>query len=94
MLYICCCSVAKFCLTLNDPVDSSIPGLPIPNHLPEFAQVHVHLIREAIQPAHPLSSSSLSAFNFSQHQGLFQLVGSLHQVAKILELQLQNQSLQ
>ena len=60
----------------------------------KFAQTHVHWVGDAIQPSHPLSSPSPPAFNLSQHQGLFQGVGSLHQVAKVLELQLQHQSSQ
>ena len=89
---ICCCSVAMLCLTLRDPMDCSTPGLP--RHLPEFDQVHVHWIGwiDAIQSSHPLPPSSPFAFNLSQHQGLFQWVSSLHQVAKVLELQLQHQS--
>ena len=71
-------------------MDGSMPGLPVPHYLPEFAQVHVHWI----QPSHPLSPSSPSAFNFSQLQGLFQWIDSSHQVAKVLELQLQHQSFQ
>ena len=67
-----CCSVAKSCQTLCDPMDSSTPDLPVPHYLPEFAQVHFHLIGDAIQPSHPLSSPSPPAFNLSQHQGLFQ----------------------
>ena len=60
----------------------------------EFAQTHVHVHRvgDAIQPSHPLSSPSPPAFNLSQHQGLFQWVSSLHQVANVLEFQLQHQS--
>ena len=60
---------------------------------PEFAQCHVHWISEAIQPSHPLLSPS-PTLNLSQHQGLFPCVSSSHQVAKVLELQLQHQSLQ
>ena len=55
-------------------MDCSTPGFPVPHHVPEFAQVHVHWISDAIQPSHPLLPSSLSAFNLSQHQGLFQWV--------------------
>ena len=73
-------------------MDCSTPGLPIPHYLLEFAQVHVHWIGDAIQPPH-LSPSS-SAFNLSHHQGLFQWVSSSHQVAKVMELQLQHQSFQ
>ena len=64
------CSVAQLCPTLCDPMDCSTPGLPVPHHLPEFAQVHVHCIGDDIQPSHPLTPSS-SALNLSQHQGFF-----------------------
>ena len=66
----CCCSVAQSCLTLCDPMDCSTPGLPVPHHLPEFAQVHC--IGDAIQPSHPLMPSSPFTLSLSQHQGLFQ----------------------
>ena len=75
-------------------LDCSTPGLPVLHHLLEFAQIHVHWAGDAIQPSHPLSSPSPPAFNLSQYQGLFQWVGSLHQMTKVLELQLQHQSLQ
>ena len=75
-------------------MDCSTPGLPVHHQLPEFTQTHVHRVGDAIQPSHPLSSPSSPAFNFSQHQGLFQWVSSLHQVAKVLEFQLQCQSFQ
>ena len=65
---------------------SSMPGFPVLHCLPEFAQIHVHWVSDAIQPSHPLPPSSPPAFNLSQHQGLFQWVGSLHQVAKVSEL--------
>ena len=68
-------------------MDYSTPGFPVLHRLPGFVQTHVHRVSDAIQPSHPLSSPS-PAFSLSQHQGLFQLVGSLHQVAKVLELQL------
>jgi len=87
-----CCSVAKLFPTVHDPMVCST--LPVPHHLLEFAQVHVHCISDAIQPSQPLMPSSLSAFNLSQHQGLFQCVGYLHSTAKVLELQLQYQSFQ
>ena len=74
-------------------MNHSTPGLPVQHQLPEFTQTHVHWVGDAIQPYHPLSSSS-PAFSLSQHQGLFQWVSSLHQVAKILELQLQHQFFQ
>ena len=75
-------------------MDCSMPGLPVPHNLLGFAQVHVHRVGNDIQPSHPLSSPSPPAFNLSQHQGLFQRVSSLCQVAKVLELQLQHQSFQ
>ena len=75
-------------------MNRSTPGLPVHHQLPEFTQTHVHWVSDAIQPSHPLSSPSPMTFNLSQHQGLFKRVSSLHQVAKILEFQLQHQSLQ
>ena len=80
--------------TLCDPMNHSMPGLPVHHHLPEFTQTHVDRISGAIQPSHPLSSPSPPAPNPSQHQGLFQWVNSSHQVAKVLEFQLQHQSFQ
>ena len=65
------CSVAKSCLTLCDPLDSSTPGFPVLQYLPEFAQTYVHWVGDAIQPSHPLSPSSPFAASLSQHQGLF-----------------------
>ena len=67
----CCCSVAQSCPTLCCPRDCRMPGLPVPHHLPKFAQVHVHCTGDAIQPSHPLMPFSPSALNLSQHQGLF-----------------------
>ena len=93
-VYLCCCSVTKPWPTLCDSVDCSMPGFPVRHYLPEFAQVHVHLVSDAIQPSHPLLSPSPPAFNLSQYQGLFQWVSSLHQVAKVLEFQVQHQSFQ
>ena len=87
----CCCSVmSSFC----NPMDCSTPGFPIQHHLTEFGQTHVYWVSDAIQTSHPLSSSSPLSLNLSQHQGLFQWVGSLHQVAKAVQLQLQHQSFQ
>ena len=80
------CSVTKSCPNLYDPMDSSMPGSPVLYHLPEFSQIHVHRVGDAIQPSHPLSSPFPPAFNLSQHQGPFQWVGCLYQVAKVLEL--------
>ena len=76
-------SVAQLCSTLCDPVNCSMPGLPVYHHLPEFTQTHVHWVSDAIQPSHPLSSPSPPALNLSQHQGLFKWVSSSHQVAKV-----------
>ena len=87
-------SVAQSCLTLCDPMNCSMPGFPVHHQLPEFTQTHVHRVRDAIQPSLPLLSPSLPAFNLPQHQGLFQSVSSSHQLAKVLEFQLQHQSFQ
>ena len=87
-------SVTQLCPTLCDPMNCSTPGLPIHHQLPEFTQTHVHRVSDAIQPSHPLSSPSPPAPNHSQHQGLFQWVNSLHEVAKLLEFQLQHHSFQ
>ena len=78
--------------TVCDPMDCSTPSLPVHHQLLEFT--HAHLISDAIQPSHPLSSPSPLTFNLSQHQGLFKWVNSLHHVAKVLEFQLQHQSFQ
>ena len=85
-------SVTQSCLTLCDPMDCSMPGLPVHHQLPELTQTHVHQVGDAIQPSHPLSTPSV--FSLSQHQGLFQWVSSSQQVAKVLKFQLQHQSLQ
>ena len=82
------------CPTLRDPMDCSTPDFPVPHQLPELAQTHVHRVGDAIHPSHPLSSPSPPAFDLSHHQSLFQWVSSSHQVAKVLEFQLQNQSFQ
>ena len=87
-------SAAQSCPTLCDPVDCSMPGLPVHHQLPEFTQTHVHRVGDAIQPSHPLLPPFPSAFNRSQHQDLFKWVSSPHHVAKVLELQLQHQSFQ
>ena len=87
-------SVAQSYLILWNPIDYSMPGLPVHHVLLELAQTHVHRVCDAIQPSHPLSSPSPPAFNLAQHQGLFQGVSSSHQVAKALEFQLQHQSFQ
>ena len=87
-------SVAQSCLTLCDPMNCSTPGLLVHHQLPDCTQTHVHQVGDAIQPSHPLLSPSPPALNLSQHQGLFQWVSSSHQVAKLLEFQLQHQSFQ
>ena len=87
-------SVAQSCPTLCDPMNRSTPGLPVHHQLPEFTQIHVRRVGDAIQPSHPLSSPSPPAPNPSQHQGLFKWVSSSHQVTKVLEFLLQHQSFQ
>ena len=87
-------SVAQSILTLCDRMDWSMPGLPVHYQLLESTQTLVHWVGDAIQPSHPPLSPSPSTFNHSQYQGLFQWVSSSHQVAKVLELQLQHQSFQ
>ena len=86
-------SLTQSCLTLCDPIDCNMPGFPVHQQLPELTQTHVHWVGDTIQPFHPLSSPS-PGFNLFQHQGLFQRVRSLHQMAKVLELQLLHQSFQ
>ena len=87
-------SVVQSCPTLCDPMNRSTPGLPVHHQLPEFTQTHIHRVGDAIQPSHPLLSPSPPALNPSQHQGLFQWVNSSHEVAKVLEFQLQHQPFQ
>ena len=87
-------SVDQSCPTLCDPIDCSTPGFSVYHQLQELAQTHVHWVSDAIQASLPLLSPSLPVFNLSQHQGLFQGVNSLHQVAKVLKFQLQHQSFQ
>ena len=93
-LFLTFSSVAQSCPTLCDPMNSSTPGLPVCHQLPEFTQTHVHRVSDAIQPSHPLLSPSPPAPNTSQHQGLFQRVNFSHEVAKVLEFQIQHQSFQ
>ena len=87
-------SVPQLCLTLCNPMNRSTPGLPVHHQLLEFTQTHVHRVSDAIQPSHPLSSPSPPAPSPSQHQSLFQWVNSSHEVAKVLEFQLQRHSFQ
>ena len=79
---------------LCDPMNRCTAGLPVYHQLPEFTQTHVHRVGDTIQPPHPLLSPSPPAANPSQHQGLFQWVSCSHEVAKVLEFQLQHQSFQ
>ena len=92
-------SVTQSCPTLCDPMNRSMPGLPVHQlqeftgvswsvQLQEFTQTHVHGVGDAIQPSHPLSSPSPPVPNPSKHQSLFQWVNSSHEVAKVLEFQL------
>ena len=94
----CSGSVSKWCPALFNPRDCRMAGLPVLHYLLEATQTHVLWVGDAIQPSHPLSSPFPPAFNFPQHQGLgwlgHQWLGSLHEVAKVLELQVQHQSFQ
>ena len=87
-------SVAQACPTLCDPMNHSTPGLPVHHKLSEFTQTHAQRVGDAIQPSHTLLSPSSPASNPSLHQGFFQWVNSSHEVAKVLEFQLQHQSFQ
>ena len=80
--------------SLCDPMDCHTPGFPVHHQCLALTQTHVHWVDDVIQLSHPLSSPSPPTFNLSQHQGLFQWVNSSHQVAKVLEFQLQHQSFQ
>ena len=86
-------SVAQLCPTLCDPMNRSMPGLSVRHQHPEFTQTNVHRVGDAIQPSHPLSPPSPPASSPSQHPSLF-WVNSSHEVAKVLEFQLQHQSFQ
>ena len=60
-------SVAQLCPTLCDPMDCSTPGIPVHHQLPEFTQIHVHWVSDAIQPSHPLSSPAPpTSYNYSE----------------------------
>ena len=84
-------SVTQLCMTFCNPMDCSKPGFPA---LLELTQIHVHRVGNDIQAAHPLSFPSPPAFSLSHHQSLFKWISSSHQVAKILDFQLQQQSFQ
>ena len=93
--YVMCCTVFS-CSVLSDflwPLGPQHARLVL-YHLLELAQTHVYWVGDAIQPSRPLSPPSPLALSLSKHQGLFQWVSSSHQVAKLLELQLQHQSFQ
>ena len=86
--------VAQSCATLCEPMNCSTPGLPGHHQLPQFTQTHAYRVGDAMQQSHPLLSPFPPTFNLSQYQSLFKWVCSSHQVAKVLELQLQHQSFQ
>ena len=83
-------SVTQSCPTLCNPMNRSMPGLPVNHQLPESTKTHVHRVGDAMQPSHPLWSPFPPAPNPSQHQSLFQRANSLHEVAKVWEFQLQH----
>ena len=87
-------SVTQSCPTLCNSMNHRTPGLPVHHQYPEFTQTHVHQVGDTIQPSHSLTSPSPPAVNPSQHQGLFQWVNFSHEVANVLEFQLQHQSFQ
>ena len=87
-------SVTQSCPTLCNPMNCRTPGLPVHHQLPESTQTHAHPVGDAIKLSHLLLSPSPPALNLSPHQGLFQWVSSPHQVAKVLEFQIQHQSFQ
>ena len=83
------------CIRLSaTPWIAACQGFSVHHQLPEFTQIHVHRVSDAIQPSHPLSSPSPPVPSPSQHQSVFQWVNSSHEVAKVLEFQLQHQSFQ
>ena len=83
-------SVSQSCPTLCNPMNRNTPGLPVHHQLPESTQTHVDWVNDAIQPSHPLPSPSPPAPHLSQNQALFKWVSSSHQVAQVLEFQLQH----
>ena len=86
--------VSQFRVRLCDPMDCSMPGILVHHQLLKLVQTQVHWVSDAIQPSHPLSPPSPPALSLFQHQDLFQSVGSSHQVARVLDFQLQHQSFQ
>ena len=87
-------SVTQLWTTLCNSMNYRTPGFPVDHELRKSTETPVHWVSDAIQPSHPLSFPSPPALNVSEHQGLFQWVSSSHQVAKLLEFQLQHQSFQ
>ena len=87
-------SVTQSFATLCEPMNCSTPGLPVHHQLPQFTQTHAYRVGDAMQQSHPLLSPFPPTFNLSQHQSLFKWVCSSHQVAKVLEFQLQHQFFQ
>ena len=96
-----CCKKTSHCVAivqllslvwLCNPMDCTMPGVPVHHQLLGLAQTHAHWVGDTIQPSHPLSSPSPPTLNLSEHQGLFKWVSSSHQTAKLLEFQLQHQS--
>ena len=87
-------SVTQSCPTLCDPWTAARQASLSTTNSQSSTQTHIHRVSDAIQPSHPLSSPSPPALNLSQHQGLFKWVSSSHQMAKVLEFQLQHQSFQ
>ena len=88
-------SVSQLCLTLCDPMDCSMPGIPVHHQLPELTQTHVHRVGDAMQPSHPLSSPSPTLLpSIVPSTRVFSKESVTHQVAKVLEFQLQHQSFQ
>ena len=89
-----CSSVPQSCPTLCHPMDCSTSGFPVHHQLPEFTQTGVHRVGDAIQASHPLLFPSPPTYNIAQHLSLFKWVSFSHQVAKVLEFQVQHQSFQ
>ena len=87
-------SDAQSCPTLCVPMNRITPGVPVYHQLPESTQTHFHQVGDATQPSYPLSSPTSPALNLSQNQSLYQWVSTPHQVAKVLEFQLQCQFFQ
>ena len=93
LLSFCCCSLTKLCLTLCDPMECSMPGHPVHHQLLEFAQTHV----QSVMPSNHLILCHSLFFLPSVFPGIrifSKESGSLHELAKVLEFQLQHQSFQ